>query len=74
MLMGELHSVLRRRRIERGAELVELFGIADRRNQKGRDLSKGLRSATPKSCSSICWRAETGSATMSQPATRAVMN
>ena len=43
MLMGELHSVSRRRRTERGAELVELFGLTDRRNQKGRDLSKGLR-------------------------------
>jgi len=43
MLMAELHSVPRRRRIERGAELIELFGLADRREQKGRDLSKGLR-------------------------------
>lgn len=39
MLMGELHC----RRTERGTELIELFGLADRRNQKGRDLSKGLR-------------------------------
>ena len=43
MLMGELHSVSRRRRSERGVELIELFGLADRRDQKGRDLSKGLR-------------------------------
>jgi ABC-2 type transport system ATP-binding protein len=43
MLMGELHSVPRRRRTERGTELIELFGLADRRDQKGRDLSKGLR-------------------------------
>jgi len=43
MLMGELHSVPRRRRTERGAELTELFALADRHNQKGRDLSKGLR-------------------------------
>jgi len=43
MLMGELHSVPRRRRTERGVELIELFGLADRRDQKGRDLSKGLR-------------------------------
>jgi ABC-2 type transport system ATP-binding protein len=43
MLMGELHSIPRRRRSERGAELIELFGLADRRDQKGRDLSKGLR-------------------------------
>jgi ABC-type lipopolysaccharide export system ATPase subunit len=43
MLMGELHSIRRRRRIERGAELIDLFGLADRRDQKGRDLSNGLR-------------------------------
>ena len=43
MLMGELHAVPRRRRIARAAELLELFGLSDRRNQKGRDLSKGLR-------------------------------
>jgi ABC-2 type transport system ATP-binding protein len=43
MLMAELHSMPRQRRIERGAELLELFGLADRRDQKGRDLSKGLR-------------------------------
>jgi ABC-2 type transport system ATP-binding protein len=43
MLMAELHSMSRRRRTERGAELIELFGLADRREQKGRDLSKGLR-------------------------------
>jgi ABC-2 type transport system ATP-binding protein len=43
MLMGELHSISRRRRTERGNELIELFGLAERRDQKGRDLSKGLR-------------------------------
>jgi ABC-2 type transport system ATP-binding protein len=43
MLMGELHSVSRSRRSERGGELIDLFGLADRRDQKGRDLSKGLR-------------------------------
>jgi hypothetical protein len=43
MLMAELHSMPRQRRSERGAELIELFGLADRREQKGRDLSKGLR-------------------------------
>src|SRR5579863_5916145 len=43
MLMGELHAVPRRRRAKRSAELLELFGLGDRRNQKGRDLSKGLR-------------------------------
>ena len=43
MLMAELHSMPRQRRVQRGAELLELFGLADRRDQKGHDLSKGLR-------------------------------
>jgi len=43
MLMAELHAVGRRRRTERGAELLGLFGLAGCEKQKGRDLSKGLR-------------------------------
>ena len=43
MLMAELHGVARARRTARGEELLEAFGLADRRRQKGRDLSKGLR-------------------------------
>ena len=43
MLMGELHSVSRNRRSKRGVELIDLLGCADQRDQKGRDLSKGLR-------------------------------
>lgn len=43
MLMAELHRVGRRRRTERGTELLGLFGLDDRRRQKGRELSKGLR-------------------------------
>jgi ABC-2 type transport system ATP-binding protein len=43
MLMAELHGILRARRIARGEELLEVFGLTDRRRQKGRDLSKGLR-------------------------------
>ena len=43
MLMAELHGVGRRDRNRRGTELLEQFGLADRRGQKGRDLSKGLR-------------------------------
>ena len=43
MLMAELHGVPRKRRRERGEELTELFGLADRRGRKGRSLSKGLR-------------------------------
>jgi ABC-2 type transport system ATP-binding protein len=43
MLMAELHSVPRRRRVERGRELLELFGLGDRLKQRSRALSKGLR-------------------------------
>ena len=43
MLMAELHAVGRRRRTERGAEVLGLFGLTGRERQKGRDLSKGLR-------------------------------
>lgn len=43
MLMAELHRVGRRRRNERGAELLDMFGLGDRRHQRGRELSKGLR-------------------------------
>jgi ABC-2 type transport system ATP-binding protein len=43
MLMAELHDIARGRRISRGEELLEVFGLTDRRRQKGRDLSKGLR-------------------------------
>jgi len=43
MLTAELHSVPRRRRVERGRELLELFGLGDRLRQRGRALSKGLR-------------------------------
>ena len=42
MLMGELHAVPRRRRTARATARLELFGLADRRAQKGRDLSKRL--------------------------------
>ena len=43
MLMAELHGVERRRRTERGVELLAQFSLNERRQQKGRDLSKGLR-------------------------------
>jgi ABC-2 type transport system ATP-binding protein len=43
MLMAELHGLARARRTARGEELLETFGLADRRRQKGRELSKGLR-------------------------------
>ena len=43
MLMAELHAVPAKRRRKHGEELLELFGLADRRRQKGMALSKGLR-------------------------------
>ena len=43
MLMGELHGIDRASRRQRGRELLELFGLADRAKHKGRTLSKGLR-------------------------------
>lgn len=43
MLMAELHGVARARRTARGEALLETFGLTDRRRQKGRELSKGLR-------------------------------
>ena len=43
MLMAELHGVPRARRRQRGGELLDLLGLADRVRQKGRALSKGLR-------------------------------
>ena len=43
MLMGELHGVGRARRSATAAELLEQFGLSDRRKQKGKALSKGLR-------------------------------
>ncbi len=43
MLMAELHGIERRQRTERGTELLAQFGLSERHQQKGRDLSKGLR-------------------------------
>lgn len=43
MLMAELHAVPRRERVREGQRLLELFGLADRRKEKARRLSKGLR-------------------------------
>lgn len=43
MLMAELHGIPKERRIRNGRGLLELFGLADRVNQKGNQLSKGLR-------------------------------
>ncbi len=43
MLMAELHAVPRARRISEGERLLGLLGLADRKKQKARTLSKGLR-------------------------------
>ena len=43
MLMAELHGVARRERVAEGERLLEHLGLADRRKQKARALSKGLR-------------------------------
>ncbi len=43
MLMAELHAVPRARRLKEGERLLDLLGLADRKRQKARALSKGLR-------------------------------
>jgi len=43
MLMAELHGVPRRERTESADRLLESLGLADRKKQKARALSKGLR-------------------------------
>ena len=43
MLMAELHGVPRRQRTREGQRLLDLLGLGDRKSQKARALSKGLR-------------------------------
>ncbi len=43
MLMAELHAVPRRDRVREGERLLDMFGLAQRRKDKARRLSKGLR-------------------------------
>jgi len=43
MLMAELHSVPRAKRVREGERLLGLLGLGDRKKQKARALSKGLR-------------------------------
>lgn len=43
MLMAELHGVPRKAREQRGDDLLSMFAMGDRKQQKGRQLSKGLR-------------------------------
>lgn len=43
MLMGELYGVPKDRRERRGDELLELFGISDRKNSNVKGYSKGMQ-------------------------------
>ena len=43
MLMAELHGVPRAKRVKKGERLLGLLGLSDRKKQKARVLSKGLR-------------------------------
>lgn len=43
MLMAELHGVPRRQWVERATRLLDALGLADRKGEKARTLSKGLR-------------------------------
>ena len=43
MLMGELYGVKRERRRQRADELLEIFGLPDKKGAKAKFLSKGLR-------------------------------
>jgi ABC-2 type transport system ATP-binding protein len=43
MLMAELHGVARDRRLQEANRLLDALGLAERKNQKARTLSKGLR-------------------------------
>lgn len=43
LLMAELHGIDKTQRQLRASELLQLFDLQERKSQKGRDLSKGLR-------------------------------
>ena len=43
MLMAELHGVPRQERVREGERLLDALGLGDRKRQKARALSKGLR-------------------------------
>ena len=43
MLMAELYGISRARRTQRGKELLQEFGLAEKSKKTGRELSKGLR-------------------------------
>ncbi len=43
MLMAELHYVTRDQRVHEAGRLLEILGLTERKQQKARELSKGLR-------------------------------
>jgi ABC-2 type transport system ATP-binding protein len=43
LLMAELHGIAKPQRLARASELLQVFDLQERKKQKGRDLSKGLR-------------------------------
>jgi len=43
MLMGELYVVPKRKRSRKAAELLESFGLLDRKDQKAKGFSKGMK-------------------------------
>lgn len=43
LLMGELYGIERRKRIERAEQLLRLFKLYDKRNQKVKTFSKGMK-------------------------------
>jgi len=43
MLMGELYGVSKKRRKQRAMELLEMFGLGDRKDQKTKGFSKGMK-------------------------------
>ena len=43
MLMAELHGVARHRRLQEAKRLLDAFGLTEKKKQKARALSKGLR-------------------------------
>lgn len=43
LLMAELHGISQPQRLARASELLQVFDMQERKKQKGRELSKGLR-------------------------------
>ena len=43
MLMGELYGVSKKKRKQKAMELLEIFGLEDRKDQKTKGFSKGMK-------------------------------